>query len=60
LTKLFREEELDVDDWNDLLSFALLATQWVVKNTEVKVTTVSDQIHLQPGKHVKKNKTSKR
>lgn len=59
LTKIQDEEKLDARDWNDLLALFILATKWLIQNTEVKVTQSSEQVHLQPKRGLKKKKSQR-
>jgi hypothetical protein len=60
LTKLQKEEELTEEDWIHILQLCMMTFSWIVKNTEVKVTQISSQAHLQPKQSLKKKKKSQR
>lgn len=57
--KLQTEEKLNAEDWNDLLSMGVSVAKWLIQNTQVKVTTVSEHVSLQPKSNSKKRKPQK-
>jgi hypothetical protein len=57
LTKLSKEETFVEDDWNDVISLALTACQWLVENSRIEITQETSQVHVQPKASKKRNKT---
>jgi hypothetical protein len=53
-------DDLDQKDWNDLLLIGFDISKWIIENTKVEVTQVTEQVHLQPSRSLKKKKRHKR
>lgn len=50
---------MNSEDWTDLLLLSMTAIQWIVENSKVEVTQITDQVHFQPKKSLKKKKKRK-
>lgn len=48
MTKVFKEEQFDEDDWNTVACLACEAFTWLYENSRVERTPESTQIHIQP------------
>jgi hypothetical protein len=59
LAKLGREETLNEDDWNDVISLFLTGATWLYENTRVEHTPSTSQVHLQPKSSKKKKSKTK-
>jgi hypothetical protein len=57
LMKLSRDETLNEDDWNDVVTLGLIVAEWLFQNTSVGHTPNTSQVHLQPKSSKKKKKT---
>jgi len=59
LGKLGRDENLDEDDWNDVINLVFIAAVWLYENTRIERTPDTTQVHLQPSSAKKKKKKTK-
>ena len=59
LAKLGRDEPLNEEDWNDIVSLTFIAATWLYENTRVEMTPETTQVHLQPKTSKKKKKKTK-
>jgi hypothetical protein len=59
IKKLYDEDEMNSEDWTDLLLISTTAIKWIVENSKVEVTQITDQVHFQPKKSLKKKKKRK-
>jgi hypothetical protein len=57
LAKIGREETLNEDDWNDVISLAFVAAKWLYENSRVVRTPDTTQVHFQPKSSKKKRKS---
>ena len=57
LTKLSKDETFDEEDWNDVVSLAFTACQWLVENSRIEITQETSQVHIQPKTSKKRSKT---
>jgi hypothetical protein len=53
-------DDLDQKVWNDLLLIGFDISKWIIENTKVEVTQVTEQVHIQPSRSLKKKKRHKR
>jgi len=56
LGKVYKEDILNDDDWNDIVCFMFIAAKWLYDNVQIEHTPSTRQIHLQPTRKKKKTK----
>jgi len=54
------KNEVETEDWSDVVHFCVLAANWLFPNTRVEPTPVSTQVHFQPKEAKKKKKKKKK
>jgi hypothetical protein len=54
-SKLYKNE-LEAEDWNEVVQLSFKAAIWLWKNSRVETTPESNQFHVQPLKAKKKKK----
>ena len=59
LTKISKEETLEEDDWNDVVTLAFTACHWLAENSRIEITQETSQVHLQPKTSKKRRKKTK-
>jgi hypothetical protein len=56
LRKLFKGEDLADSDWIVCLEVAFVVGTYLMQNSELKITTITEQAHIQPKRSRKKKR----
>jgi hypothetical protein len=60
LTKIFKEEDFNETDWNDVAEITCATLAWLYENSSIVHTPETNQVHFQPKRSSKRKKTKRR